>query len=199
MPRTEIVRSRIVGYWRAGEASEWYLWTSVNPFLHRLLLSLMPRVALCVCLLLGHLACTETTRIYEVEPVAVTDGSGTKEKPKSPGQFFNIAHANLNQTALAPNELVQKTEVYESIGDKQVAFEVLVAKMLADPEVALPSSSEMRADLPAFIAATYRRFYVREASAAEKTWWVNYLTSRPHLTPLEVYYAFATADEYFYY
>lgn len=150
---------------------------------------------LCFC----GLACTETTVIYDVDPVTVTDGSGTKAKQKTASQFFNIAHANLNQTALSPNDLVQKTEVYQSIGDKQVAFEALIAKLLADPAVELPTAQEMRGDLPAFVEATYRRFYVRAASEAEKTWWVNYLNSRPNLTPLEVYYAFATADEYFYY
>ena len=153
---------------------------------------------LCYAALLSLTACTENTLIYDVDPVTVTPEQ-TKGKEKSASQFFNIAHANLNQTALSPNELVQKTEVYESIGDKQVAFETLIAKMLADPAVQLPTGPEMRADLPAFIQATYRRFYVREANEAEQTWWVNYLTSRPNLTPLEVYYAFATADEYFYY
>ena len=160
---------------------------------------MLPVKYLPLLILFTCLACTENTVIYELDPITVAGDSDTKQKEKSAGQFFNVAHANLNQTALSPNDLVQKTEVYESIGDKQVAFETLIARMLADPDIALPTTQEMRVDLPAFIEATYRRFYVREASEAEKTWWVNYLTSRPNLTPLEVYYAFATADEYFYY
>ncbi len=143
--------------------------------------------------------CTEETVIYEVNPVTVTSNNGGKTKQKSTEQFLNVAYANLYQTALSPTKLARLTDVVNSIGDKQVAYETVIAKMMSDPNVILPPTAEMRADLPAFITETYQRFYVRNPTEAEKAWWVNYLETRTNLTAEEVYFTFATSNEYSFY
>ena len=150
-------------------------------------------------LLLLAVGCTEETVVYEVNPVTVTSNNGGKTKLKSTEQFLNVAYANLYQTALSPTELARLSDVVASIGDKQVAYETVIAKMMSDPAVVLPSTEDMRADLPAFITATYQRFYVRNPTEAEKTWWVNYLETRTNLTAEEVYFTFATSNEYAFY
>jgi len=144
-------------------------------------------------------SCTEETVIYEVNPITVTSNNGGKTKEKSTEQFLNVAYANLYQTALSPSELVELTNVVNSIGDKQIAYETVIAKMMSDADVILPSTEAMRSDLGAFISDTYTRFYVRNPTEAEKTWWVNYLTTRTNLTAEHVYYAFATSNEYSFY
>jgi len=144
-------------------------------------------------------SCTEETVIYDVNPITVTQNNGGKTKEKSTEQFLNVAYANLYQTALSPSKLVELTNIVNSIGDKQVAYETVIAKMMSDGDVVLPSTESMRADLGAFISETYTRFYVRNPTEAEKTWWINYLTTRTNLTAEHVYYAFATSNEYSFY
>lgn len=144
-------------------------------------------------------SCTEETVIYDVNPITVTSNNGGKTKEKSTEQFLNVAYANLYQTALSPSELVELTNVVNSIGDKQVAYETVIAKMMNDSGVVLPSTDSMRSDLSTFISETYKRFYVRNPTEAEKTWWINYLTTRTNLTAEHVYYTFATSNEYSFY
>lgn len=158
------------------------------------------RNIICLCLaFLCCFGCTEETVIYEITPLAVSSDKGGKTKEKTTEQFLNVVYANLYQTALSPSELVRLTNVVTSIGDKQVAYETIIAKMMTDPAVSLPSTQEMRADLPAFIVETYKRFYVRNPSEAEKEWWENYLETHINLTPEHVYFTFATSDEYNFY
>jgi hypothetical protein len=160
----------------------------------------MKRLLLALSLALLFLgSCKEKTYYYEVNEIELEPNNSGKTKQKSVEQFINIAYANLNQKALSPDQLVAITEVIASIGDKQVAFETVIAKMITDPNVAIPAESEMRTDVELFVIETYKRFYVRLPTEAEKTWWVNYINSNPTVTPETVYYAFATSDEYYYY
>lgn len=144
-------------------------------------------------------SCKEKTYIHEVNEIVVKPNNAGKNKEKSPEQFINIVYANLYQEALSPNKLVDATETILSIGDKQVAYETVIAKMMADPEVILPTQAEMTDSTDQFIIDTYKRFYVRFPTEAEKTWWQNYIQSNPNLTPELVYYSFATSNEYYFY
>jgi hypothetical protein len=67
------------------------------------------------------------------------------------------------------------------------------------PGVQLPSDSLMRANPEAFVSDTYERFFVREPSQAEISWFKNFIDSNPQLTPELVYFAFALSNEYLYY
>lgn len=144
-------------------------------------------------------SCKEKSYIHEVNQIDVAQNNADKNKEKSPEIFINIAYANLYQEALSANRLVDATEAVLSVGDKQVAYETLIAKMMIDPNVILPSNAEMRGDLEQFIIDAYQRFYVRIPTEAEKTWWVNYLESHPNLTSEHVFFAMATSNEYNFY
>lgn len=150
-------------------------------------------------LIITLFACKEKSYVHEVNEIDVAQNNADKNKEKTPEIFINIAYANLYQEALSANRLVDATEAVTSIGDKQVAYETLIAKMMADPDVVFPTNAEMRADLETFIEDTYRRFYVRIPTEAEKTWWINYLESHPNLTAEHVFFAMATSNEYNYY
>jgi hypothetical protein len=150
-------------------------------------------------MLLLLFSCKENTYIYELNDLEIQPNNAGKTKEKSQEQFINVAHANLYQTALAPNQLVAISDVITSIGDKQVAIETVIAKMMSDPNVQLPSNSEMRADLPYFVEETYKRFFVRIPTEAEKTFFINFIQSNPQLEPEHVYFAFATSNEYYHY
>ncbi|MFT4759024.1 MAG: hypothetical protein ACI9XO_000165 [Paraglaciecola sp.] len=144
-------------------------------------------------------SCKEKSYVHEVNEIDVAQNNADKNKEKTPEIFINIAYANLYQEALSANRLVDATEVVQSIGDKQVAYETLIAKMMVDPEVILPTNAEMRDDLETFVEDTYKRFFVRIPTEAEKTWWINYLESHPNLTAEHVFFSMATSNEYNFY
>ena len=161
--------------------------------------SFFTKLTILSILLLCTWGCKEESYIYEVNEVAVSPNNSTKEKEKTTEQYLNILYANLFQQALSPNELFNLTSVIQSIGDKQVAYETVVAKMLNDPDVVLPTKDEMRMDLDHFITESYKRFFVRLPTEAEKTFMVNFLESRPDLGPEHVYFSMATSNEYYFY
>lgn len=148
---------------------------------------------------LGLVSCTEKSYVYEVNEINVEPNNAGKDKAKVSGQYIAILYANLFQKALSPSQLVDYSELIASIGDKQVAYETIIAKFLTSPDVIIPSKSEMDGDLGKFIVDTYQRFYVRNPSQAEQTYFTNYLESHPDVTPELVYFSFATSAEYNYY
>lgn len=149
------------------------------------------------CLLMS--SCTENAYVYEVNEITVEPNNAEKNKEKSSGQYLAILYANLFQKPLSASELVDLSELIASIGDKQVAYETIIAKFLSSPDVIIPSKSEMDANIGQFVNDTYQRFYVRFPTQAEQAYFVNYLESHPEVTPELVYFAFATSAEYNYY
>ena len=71
-------------------------------------------------------------------------------------------------------ELFQKNELFEisrciqSIGDKEVAHEIVFSNFMNKNGVIIPSDSVMRDDLDLFIEETYKRFFVRDITEAER-------------------------------
>ncbi len=152
-------------------------------------------------LLLGLLvgSCKEEQYTYGVEDVLIQPVDLSGKKAKTPEQFLNILYANLYQKAMSANQLVKATDVITSIGDKQVAYETVISKFMNDPNIILPTEESMRNDPEAFVKESYQRFFVRVPTEAEKTWMINFINSHPDVTPEHVYYAFAIANEYYFY
>jgi hypothetical protein len=137
--------------------------------------------------------------VYEVNPVEVQGVNYGKNKKKSIEQYISILYANLFQRALSANQLVEIRDLIESIGDQQVAFEIVLSNFMNRTDVEIPSNTEMRADVDGFIDDTYRRFLIRLPTEAEKTWFRNYIQTHPFLTPQIIYMSFALSNEYQYY
>ncbi len=144
-------------------------------------------------------ACKKDLFIYEVDPVDLGQFDGAKDREKSNQEFAAILHANLFQTALSPNDLYKIDQCIQSIGDKQLAREVIISNFMNKPGVMIPTSEEMQADVDAFIIATYNRFLVRNPTEAEKTWFRNMIASDPNVTPELIYFSFALSEEYLFY
>lgn len=157
---------------------------------------LLPTAAVCCLLVLS--GCKKDP-IYEVDPVTVLPFGGDKDKLKTNEQWVAILHANLFQTALSANELFEISQCFESIGDRDLAREVLISNFFNETGVIMPSDSVMRLDINAFVDDTYVRFLVRHPTEAEKTWFRNYIEADPHVTPELVYFSFALSNEYLYY
>lgn len=155
--------------------------------------------SLLIILLLAVIGCNDKDYIYEVNEVEILPNNAGKNKEKTNEQYINIVYANLYQKALSPDKLVELSNVIQSIGDKQVANEIIISKMMNDPNVKLPSASLMKSDPDKFIVDTYKRFYVREPTQAEKAFFLNFIKSYPNITPEHIYFAFATSSEYYFY
>jgi len=158
-----------------------------------------PINCLVVLIALGAFACTEQSTTYELEPIEVGVNDEAKTRAKRQRQLIQTLYNQIYQAPLPPAEAVAIDELLRSFGDSQVAIETVVAKMVSDPAAQLPSEQELRDDPETFVAGLYRRLYVRDASQAELSWWVNYLETHPEVDVAQVVFAFVTATEYRYY
>lgn len=160
------------------------------PILNRIVLGFAFFVLVSAC---------EQPVVYQINPETVAPPNADKSKRKTEEQYISILYANLFQKALSANELLDITDVIFSIGDKDLAHEVIISNLMNRPDVLLPSDSMMRADIPGFIADTYERFLIRQPTQAELTWFTNFLASNPGLSAEMVFFAFALSNEYLYY
>ena len=136
---------------------------------------------------------------YVVNPVTSLPPNAGKTKEKSDQQYVAILHANLFQVALSANQVFEISQCIESIGDKELAREVIISNFMNESDVKMPSDSLMRADLETFIIDTYQRFLVRNPTEAEITYFRNYIKANPDVTPELVYFSFALSNEYLFY
>lgn len=154
--------------------------------------------AFALVLLLGS-GCKKDVFLYEVDPVELGQYDGNKDREKSNQEYAAILHANLFQTALSPGDLYEIDQCIQSIGDKQLAREVIISNFMNKPGVIIPTAAEMQADVDGFITATYNRFLVRGPTEAEKTWFRNRIEADPNVTPELIYFSFALCEEYLFY
>lgn len=136
---------------------------------------------------------------FVLNDVELYPSNAGKDKLKTNNQYVAILHANLFQTALSANDIFDLNNCIESIGDKELAREVIISNFMNKDGVQLPSVEEMNADMDAFIKETYVRFFVRFPTEAEKTFVHNFIESNAYMTPELVYFSFALADEYMFY
>ena len=144
-------------------------------------------------------ACKEEDLVYDINQLQSSSYNANKNKLKSISQYISIVYANLFQQALSSNELVEITRCIESIGDKEVAHEIILSNFMNIQDVILPSDSLMRADLDVFLEDTYKRFYVRDITEAEREFFLNFLNSNPNVSAEMVYMSFALSNEYQFY
>ena len=151
------------------------------------------------CLSVFATSCKKDDIIYDVNQVNATSYNANKNKLKTISQYISILYANLFQKALSANELVEITNCIESIGDKQVAHEIILSNFMNKSGVTIPSDSLMRTDVNAFIEQTYKRFYVRDLTEAEREFFLNFFASNPDISVEMVYSAFSLSNEYQFY
>jgi len=137
--------------------------------------------------------------VYELNEINATSYNANKNKLKSSNQFISILHANLFQKALSANELVEISRCIESIGDKEVAHEIILSNFMNKEGVIIPSDSLMRDDLNVFIEESYKRFFVRDITEAEREFFLSFFESHPNVSAEMVYMAFSLSNEYQYY
>lgn len=136
---------------------------------------------------------------YGVNDISVYESKSSKIKPKNEAEYISILYTNLFQEAISPLQLFQSQSVMYSIGDQNVAKELVLSNYFNTSSILIPSDLEMRASVEKFIEDTYKRFYLRKPSEGEKTYFIQYIQTHPELTVEMVYTAFAASEEYGYY
>lgn len=160
----------------------------------------MKRLLTCILLLSLFAACTNNNGyVYDVNTVEVLGPGIEKGKEKTIDQFLAILHANLFQEAISPDEMVEIRRLIESIGDKELALEIVISNLMNRPDVVLPEDDYMREDIPRFIDETYERFFVRPPTEAEKAFLVNMIENDPNFSVEMVYFSFSLSEEYRFY
>lgn len=155
---------------------------------------------LLLCFSLVFSACKkEEEIIYDVNQVNANSYNSGKDKLKSISQYISILYANLFQKALSANELVEISNCIMSIGDKEVANEIILSNFMNKTGVIMPSDSLMRTDLDTFLEETYNRFFIRNITEAEREFFKNFLETNPDVSVEMVYTAFSLSNEYQFY
>lgn len=144
--------------------------------------------------------CKKETRVqYGVNEKVLYEDKSFKTKRKSDAEYISILYTNLYQSPISPNQLYKTQNVIYSIGDRNVANEMILSNYFNTATLKIPKDSEMRSDIEGFIETSYKRFFLRYPSEGEKTFFVNYIKSNPNVTVEMVYTAFSVSDEYQYY
>jgi hypothetical protein len=159
----------------------------------------MKKNILLFAILISISSCKKDEPIYDINQIESQSYNANKNKLKSPSQYIAILYANLFQKALSPNELVEITRCIESVGDKELVHEVIISNFMNKDGVTIPGDSLMREDLSLFIEETYRRFYIRDITEAEREYFLNFFASHPNVSSEMVYTAFSLSNEYQFY
>ncbi len=141
----------------------------------------------------------EKEALFELNPVNLYSSAAEKDKEKTNAQYISILYTNLFQSAISSNQVFELDEAFRSIGDQEIAKEVLISNFFNNAGVQLPTSEEMNGDMDTFIIETYKRFLLRIPNEAEQLWVKNFILSHPYVTPEIVYFSFALCNEYKYY
>lgn len=145
-------------------------------------------------------ACTKEKHVvFGVAPQTIYEDKAKKTKRKNDAEYISILYTNLYQTPISPNQLYKTQNIIFSIGDRNVASELVLSNYFNTQTLKIPSDVSMRSNIDSFVVNTYKRFYLRYPSEGEKTFFKNYIGQNSNVTVEMVYTAFAASDEYQFY
>ena len=145
-------------------------------------------------------SCTEEKKYqYGIDPIDVTQGGGQKTNQKSTTEFISIAYSDLYGTVIPQTKLVNLSVAYSSFGDLKVIEKRIIANFLNDTTIQLPTTPTVNGDTILFITNTYKKFFNREPNEFEKFKWQELVRTNNSVTPMTIYFALMTSDEYRFY
>ncbi len=156
-------------------------------------------ITICAVIFLFSSCKKEKSYLYDVNSVVVTQPGGAKPNLKNTEEFVSIAYSDLFGIGISHTDLLKINLAYAAFGDKKLIEDMIIKNFLNDTGIVIPTSAAMRADVPAFTIASYKKFFNREPNSFE-TWFVgNAINADTTITPVLVYYSFMTSNEYRYY
>lgn len=143
----------------------------------------------------------EKEPIFEVNQVKLYPSASSKIKEKTESQWIAVLYTNLFQQALSAGDIYKAGQCITSIGDKELAREVIISNFMnsTSPLPQIPSDSDMRGDIDKFVKDTYERFLIRRPTEGEKEYFRNEITDNPTRSAEIIYFSFALSNEYLFY
>lgn len=140
-------------------------------------------------------------RVFIIDKVNLYGSASEKFKEKNNSQWVAVLYTNLFQQALTAGDLYRAGQCITSIGDKELAREVIISNFMNQtlPAPIIPSNGVMRLDINTFTIDTYERFLIRRPTEGEKLYFKNTIENDPNITPELVYFSFALSKEYLFY
>jgi hypothetical protein len=157
-----------------------------------------------IILTFGFSNCKKETiedTVFEVNQVKLYPSASSKLKEKTESQWIAVLYTNLFQQALSAGEIYKAGQCITSIGDKELAREVIISNFMnfTSPLPLIPTNTDMRSDIDRFVQETYERFLIRRPTEGEKQYFRNEIISDPSRSPEIVYFSFALSNEYLFY
>ena len=137
--------------------------------------------------------------IYEVNPVKLYLTNGDKTKQKTSIQYISILHSDLFHSSIPGNTLNEMSEATLSVGDKGIAFDLILQNFLNTTGVDVPTNTDMRSNVSKFVTDTYIKFYLRNPTPYELYYTQNLITNDAGITPQMIYASFILSNEYNFY
>jgi hypothetical protein len=160
----------------------------------------MKRSIIYILFLLTIISCKkETSFLYEVEPVSVSQGGSGKNIVKSTTEFISIAYADIFGSNISSSYLQTLNIVYTAFGDKKLIEDRIIRSFLNSPGTSIPATVHVNGDTALFVVNAYKKLYNREPNEFEKYYSVQLIRNEPALSSRVFYYALMTSDEYRYY
>lgn len=140
-------------------------------------------------------------RVFVIDKESLYATAADKTKEKNNSQWVAVLYTNLFQQALSAGDLYRAGQCITSIGDKELAREVIISNFMnyTSPTPIIPSDGLMRSDIDAFIIETYERFLIRRPTEGEKAYFKNFIESDLNVSPELVYFSFSLSKEYLFY
>ena len=136
---------------------------------------------------------------YEVKDVNVEQPGNGKSDVKSTVEFISIAYSDLFNTTIPNDSLLYINQAYQSFGDKKLIEDRIIRHLLNRADVLIPTNQQMRSNIPAFVNTAMQKLFNRNPNAFENYFITNIIQSDASITPVAVYYAMMTSNEYRYY
>lgn len=140
-------------------------------------------------------------KVFQVESVNLYSSASSKLKEKTESQWIAVLYTNLFQQALSASDIYKAGQCITSIGDKELAREVIISNFMnfTNPSPLIPSDTDMRNDIDQFVKDSYERFLIRRPTEGEKQFFRNEITNDPTRSAEIVYFSFALSNEYLFY
>jgi hypothetical protein len=160
-----------------------------------------PLIILLVSLSIFFGGCKKKNKYQDFELIdqQVRSNSVDKNRLKTEAQYVSILKTDMTQKPITPSMLYKYVRVLESIGDRELAAEIIVSNLVNDPNLKIPSDAYMREDLDRFIEETYVKFFIRYPTEAEKAYFKGYIGENPSISAEMVYTSFVLSAEYMFY
>jgi hypothetical protein len=153
-------------------------------------------IYLLACILVLGSCQKETLWLYEVNTETIKLSEIDKEAVKKDLEFISFVHMDLFGKPIDSEELTQAVKCYAANGDKAMITDRLIRSYLNKSTLVVPTQTQLSIDPESFILETYKKFYHRSPSELELWYLKNYISTNTSVTPVMIYYAFLTSDEY---